>query len=724
MPTPDIKRLNTSWTKYSAVQVVDIIYNNQSHDKLEVDEKIDESIIRAFLGIDKIEDHIPYYWVDIKKYPKQLRLFSLVAALFTHHQVISNFANKYSHNGKMTGLFEVEANKTSTNIRQALVRSGAAIENYIRSKQVPYDFTPLFESGEVGLLARDLFKDRLLKIGYSQEDLSSPKKIIEVAQRYNFHKALSLTKEHFSKWLKGQKIDPKDVYSFSQLKIYKELDLLRVNQWLNDWDDIDFSDELRNKPKPHYYIFSIDARLLKRLSDVHRRKPNKARSEDTAIQRASNESRIKEIGNYIEGGFPWSTLSEKERFDPQNFDLKMPGLLPTAIIANILKPGDIRNNGKLEEGDQIRVVDNENNQFSKLIIPDQVFEDNWNPSLKPIEIIDGQHRLWAFDENDPISGNYEVPVVVFDDLDRTWQAYLFYTINVKPVKINTSLGYDLYPLLRTQKWLERSKEGAFAYRETRAQELVEALWLYPDNPWYQRINMIGETGGPAMSQAAFIRALTFSFLKSKGSLFGSEIAKAQVLDWNRTQQAAFLILMWRKIAEYVSLTKESWAESLRKQESELQSALFDDDDPQLEPAFFGKHSFISRDQGVRGISLFANDFFFVAAQYDDINFNEFISSEELSESAFDAELIEDAMQQFTQNVKLLRMIEALAEAISRVDWRSSMIKGLDDETRRQQMIYKGSSGYREVWRTILKKFKELEVEEELDKYLNQVEKLG
>lgn len=94
--------------------------------------------------------------------------------------------------------------------------------------------------------------------------------------------ALSLDKEQFKKWTLGESLDPKkDVFSISNLKVYSRLPMLRVNQWMNEWDDINFnSEELRRKPKPYFYTFSIDARLLKRLSDVHRRN-----SEDrTSIQ--------------------------------------------------------------------------------------------------------------------------------------------------------------------------------------------------------------------------------------------------------------------------------------------------------------------------------------------------------------------------------------------------------------------------------------------------------
>src|SRR5438445_5291967 len=100
--------------------------------------------------------------------------------------------------------------------------------------------------------------------------------------------------------------------------------------------------------------------------------------------------------------------------------------------------------------------------------------------LPPFEIIDGQHRLYSF-EKGVFAEEYQLPVVAFENLDISWQAYLFWTINIKPKRISASMAFDLYPLLRTEDWLERFSH--YVYRETRAQELVEALWSNPHSPW-------------------------------------------------------------------------------------------------------------------------------------------------------------------------------------------------------------------------------------------------
>ena len=171
-------------------------------------------------------------------------------------------------------------------------------------------------------------------------------------------------------------------------------------------------------------------------------------------------------------------------------------------------------------------------------------------------MIDGQHRLWAFPSDD-LNGYFELPVVAFVGLDLSWQAYLFYTINIRPKKINASLAFDLYPLLRTEAWLTKF-EGHVIYRETRAQELVDLLWSYPESPWYHRINMLGErrNKGLTVTQASWVRSLLASFVKnwegrriSIGGLFGSTVGEHNtVLPWSRSEQAAFLIL----IGEFIS----------------------------------------------------------------------------------------------------------------------------------------------------------------------------
>lgn len=711
---PDLTRLTSSWTKYDSVQVIDVI-NSEEELKLYIakEKSIDEPTLRHFLGINNINDELPKLWAEIQKYPDQKRLFALMAAIFTHHFSISDFAEFST--GDMKGVFVMDQGKQYTNLRSALVEAGAASNSYRRKEEVPYDLSILYENGEVGVLFKQLLEQRLKSIGWDGNHF------YDVAAHFEFEKVLSITKEQFKDWTEGKSLSGTTLgLQLVKLKKYQATTGYKVNQWLNEWDDINYSkDEMREKPQPFFIMFKIDARLLKRISEVHRRNNSPEKTEtDLAVQRDLKVSRSKEIHNYIHGGFPWSTISEAQQISEDYKELKMPGILPTAIIANILGPGSERGNNTLDAADEIKITGLDTD-FPTLTIPDNAFNEEWNPKLKPLEIIDGQHRLWAFDERETLEGNYELPVIAYFNLDRAWQAYLFYTINIKPTKINTSLGYDLYPLLRTQKWLENSKDGLLFYRENRAQELVEALFTYKESPWRGRIKMLGE-GEANISQAAFVKALSSSFLKKSGSttargmggLFSEIIennSKKQVLNWNRSQQAAFLIILWDIIRERLALFLDAeqevlanepvWAKQIRIQEDgELSDTL-------NHPAFISKNSFLSRDQGVRGICMFANDVFYAIAGSEHWDLNKDLTwDEDLDDKTILPESIDKAIKDFKKH-KLYNLMLDFGDEVIKLDWRTTSADFSDDAAKRdKQMRYKGGSGYSEVWRDLIDLF--------------------
>ncbi len=710
----DITKLRSSWTKYDAVKMINIASSGieEIQKFISGEAGIDEPSLRNFLGMDNLSEPIPEFWMEIQEYPAQKRLFSLLAAIFTHHENIEYFADFYSQEGKMGGKFTISPGKQFTNLRSALVESGAAPNSSRRNDEVEFDLSPLFEKGEVGILFRKLLENRLYKIGWNGSDF------LKTSIEYKFHRAIGLDVKQFESWVSGNSLKESSLkVNLNQLKDkYSVFQAYKVNQWLNEWNEIDFkTEEKRTQPKPYYLMFKMDARLLKRLSDVHRRKANTPRSEDMQVQRKHTESRSQEIRNYIRGGFPWSTISEDQRISEEYKNLKMPGMLPTAVIANIIGLGAERNGRSVDSSNVIKIT-NQDTDFPTIELPGGVFEEDWEPELKPLEIIDGQHRLWAFEEGDVLDGNYELPVIAYFDLDLAWQAYLFYTINIKPVKINTSLGYDLYPLLRTQKWLENSKEGLMFYRENRAQELVEVLWSYPESPWFSRIKMLGEGDGN-ISQAAFIKALTSSFLKKSsertsrtmGGLFSDSIkAKTfQVLDWNRTQQAAFIVLIWDSISIALNdtldsekeLTEPHWAQKIREIEEEKVI--------NIHPGLTSKNSFLSRDQGVRGSSMFMNDFFYVLASLDDWNFNELDWEGEVDDKKIRSSDIDIAIEQFKSH-KLYPVILEFSKKFIEFDWRTPSAPFTDDENQMQSLIqnqYKGSSGYSLIWKALIELFK-------------------
>jgi DGQHR domain-containing protein len=393
----------------------------------------------------------------------------------------------------------------------------------------------------------------------------------------------------------------------------RRIPTIKVQQWLNSWTKIDFSSKAyRRKPEPHFFLFSMPAVELRSLCGIARRQASELapRAADLGIQREHDPDRSEEIAQFVEFGYPWSTLSAAKRRSNEFNDLRKPGWLPTAIVVNILSPSDERNDRRVATNDLVS-VENDSGAF-RLELPYGGWSKDWRPSsVAPMEVIDGQHRLWAFDSSsDP---SFELPVVAFQGLDISWQAYLFWTVNIKPKRINPSLAFDLYPLLRAEDWLDRG-EGHSVYRETRSQELTEALWSHPESPWYDRINMLGERGVSGVTQSAWIKSLMATLVRpwlgrgsSTGGLFGSRLREGdEVLGWSRAQQAAFLIYAWKQLYVAVRDTNAGWAKHLRA-EAKRDREQIDD------PEFYGPYSLVVTDQGVRGYLHVLNDICILAA---------------------------------------------------------------------------------------------------------------
>lgn len=336
--------------------------------------------------------------------------------------------------------------------------------------------------------------------------------------------------------------------------------------------------------------------------------------------------------------------------------------------------------------------------------PDPVSFDGkeWDSALQPIEVIDGQHRLYAVDHLDDLLGNYEVPVVIFNGLSQALQAYLFWVINVEPKKINPSLAFDLYPELRRQSWLEEG-EGVKVYQEHRAQELTEVLWRHPQSPWKERIELHGARVEGHVSNAAFIRTLMASFVRrwgkgedKIGGLFGSISGKGnegleRVLPWKRTQQAAFLIYVWQKLYEGLGKSNASWAQSCRKTPIIGKEKI---NPHSLDLAFAGPYTLLATDQGARAILVILNAMFFV--QYSELELEDWESP--FPTDAIDDEDVSQAISELLQKKKISTFLEGIAAALfyKEFDWRTSSSPDLqkDIEAKQRQSAYRGGSGYK------------------------------
>lgn len=479
----------------------------------------------------------------------------------------------------------------------------------------------------------------------------------------------------------------------------RRIPALKVRQWLASWEKLEY-DETQNRRRPddHFYLAAIPAGELRALAGIYRRaaEPGQSRKAELGIQRPHDQDRSRVISEYVRNGFPWSDLSEAKRDSGEFDDLRKPGWLPTAIVVNVLRKGESRQMRKLANEDVVKVV-NGDGPRAEIQLP-AGFSVDWDPKeVAPIEVIDGQHRLWAFDAAD--ERDFDLPVVVFCGLDISWQAYLFYSINITPKKINRSLAYDLYPLLRGEDWLERF-EGTPVYRETRAQELTEALWAVPESPWHDRINMLGRKGVRGVTQAAWIRSLMATFVRAYqgrgvrqgiGGLFGARSGEHElVLEWSAAQQAAFLIMLWDRLFNTIRKAEPEWAGILADEEGDDASQVAG-----IELAISGPNTLLNSDQGVRAFLHVANDLFFVQAER--------LELQEWTGTDF-AGISRDSILEELENLKGLpaaKFSSELAKALHGYDWRSSNASGLSAEDRKFKARFRGSGGYKELRRELL-----------------------
>ena len=451
--------------------------------------------------------------------------------------------------------------------------------------------------------------------------------------------------------------------------------VLKIRQWLSEWNNYEFDDSLRRRqPEPHIYVFSMPALQLRQLSDVYRRH----RTVDNAegIQRIREGSRTERIRRYVQYGYPFGDLKENLRVR-ENWGLRKPGWLPTAIVVNVLTPEDERRGKSIDPKHLAKFAEQEGRL--SLDIPDvSAFSES---DLRPFEIIDGQHRLWAFGEQSTRLDSFDLPVVAFLGLDIAWQAYLFWSINISPKRINPSHAFDLYPLLRTQDWLEKTNEIA-VYREARAQEIVEWLYRLQQSPWYGRINMLGVKGEARVSQAAWVRSLIGSFFgtgKGRGrfGLFQASIDnEGKTLSWIRPQQVAFLLEFWIILKSVVEERDDvHWIKLYRETPK----------DP-----FTDRSSMLNQDMGVRAVHSVVNDIFFLRCLEWKL---EDWSVFPVDEAVTDVDDINQSMESLRKSQFRQYMLR-LARATASFDWRSLDGPGVresDGEIRKR--AFRGSGGY-------------------------------
>jgi len=95
---------------------------------------------------------------------------------------------------------------------------------------------------------------------------------------------------------------------------------LRFKQWLPEWDQYEFdSNQLRRRPTPDIYLFSMPAVQLRSLSGVYRRR--REGPEADGLQRFHDEKRSAVIRDFVNYGYPYGAIRPELRH-PQYLSLR------------------------------------------------------------------------------------------------------------------------------------------------------------------------------------------------------------------------------------------------------------------------------------------------------------------------------------------------------------------------------------------------------------------
>ncbi|ELK3679703.1 DGQHR domain-containing protein [Vibrio fluvialis] len=161
------------------------------------------------------------------------------------------------------------------------------------------------------------------------------------------------------------------------------------------------------QPFSDYYLCKIPSDILRTISYTLKAVNNDG--EVQGVQRTLNSKRLQEIAQFIDsdsGAFP----------------------NPIILGANFKESGRYADeNEKIE----FEVIDEENCIYN-IKVP-------YESQL--LSIIDGQHRLFAFDQ---AQTSMDLACSIYEDLATPFQAFLFSTINYNQGKVDKSLAYQLF----------------------------------------------------------------------------------------------------------------------------------------------------------------------------------------------------------------------------------------------------------------------------------------
>lgn len=197
----DYDKVRISWTKYDIVHALDLVESKEEMFRFYNKEaKIDEPIMRAFLGIKKIEDPIPEFWDMVFTWDvKDRRIFAFFRLLFLNSEVARFFAERCI-TGPFKGILHVDGNsKTQTNLRSLLVESNLSAGSYRRLSDVPFDGQRILNAPSV----EATFKKSFVNIFEQNSASYIDEEFYTLCYANEFHSVLGLDKTQFRQWLEG-----------------------------------------------------------------------------------------------------------------------------------------------------------------------------------------------------------------------------------------------------------------------------------------------------------------------------------------------------------------------------------------------------------------------------------------------------------------------------------------------------------------------------------------
>lgn len=229
-----------------------------------------------------------------------------------------------------------------------------------------------------------------------------------------------------------------------------------------------------SQPIGDFYITSMSAKFLVNITDFDvRRVLQEERDVERylGIQRPLDPKRVKDIANYV-----------------RTVDACFPTAIIISIAARCVEIDEKTN--KMRISNYINTEDeNENVIFRKIA-----------------RVLDGQHRIAGLKG---LETDFDVNVSIFVDCDISDQAIIFSTVNLAQTKVNKSLAYDLFDVMK-----KRSPQKT-------CHNIAVMLDREKESPFYKMIKRLGvSTLGRAnetLSQATFIEPL-LKFLSAEPML--------------------------------------------------------------------------------------------------------------------------------------------------------------------------------------------------------------